>query len=125
MADHDYAQIFRDAIRAMNSGNLEVMGSMLADDVVWHSIGAPEPVRGKAAMAESLGGGSDDFSITAEVHAVTVGEGHVVGLVRAHATKGSETLDYDTAEIFHVRDGLVTERWAFSSDTARIIKFFS
>ena len=49
----------------------------------------------------------------------------VVALVRAHATRGSETLDYNTAEIFHVRDGKVSERWAFSDDTARIIEFFS
>jgi ketosteroid isomerase-like protein len=34
--------------------------------------------------------------------------------------------DYDrTAEIYHVRNGQVIERWAFSDDTAAIARFFA
>ena len=36
-----------------------------------------------------------------------------------------QTLDYRTTEIVHVRDGKVTERWAFSDDTQKIIDFFA
>ena len=38
---------------------------------------------------------------------------------------GDRTLTYRTAEIYHMRDGKVTERWAFSDDTQRIIDFFA
>jgi ketosteroid isomerase-like protein len=31
---------------------------------------------------------------------------------------------YRTAEIYHVADGKVTARWAFSDDTAAINEFF-
>ena len=58
-------------------------------------------------------------------HDVTASDDHVIALVNAHATRGDRTLDYNTAEIFHVRDGKLTERWAFSDDTARITEFFS
>jgi len=77
------------------------------------------------SCAESLGGGSTDYTITAELHDVTASDDHVVALVRAHATKGDQTFDYNTAEIFHLRDGKVSERWAFSDDTAAIVEFFS
>jgi hypothetical protein len=76
-------------------------------------------------MAKGLGGGSSDFTITVELHDVTASDDHVVALVKAHATRGDQTLDYDTAEIFHLKDGKITERWAFSDDTARITEFFS
>ena len=125
MADQDIAAIVRAGIDALNEQDYDGFGAMIADDVVWHMIGVSEPVRGKAAMAEGLGGGSSDFTITAELHDVTASDDHVVALVRAHATKGDQTLDYNTAEIFHVRDGLITERWAFSDDTAAIVAFFS
>ena len=125
MADQDIAAIVRAGIDALNEQDYDGFGAMIADDVVWHMIGVSEPVRGKAAMTEGLGGGSSDFTITAELHDVTASDDHVVALVRAHATKGDQTLDYNTAEIFHVRDGLITERWAFSDDTAAIVAFFS
>lgn len=125
MAEHVNAQRVRAAIDALNNEDYEGFGDLVADDVVWHIIGSSEPVRGKAAMAEGLGGGSSDFTITAELHDVTASDDHVVALVRAHATRGDQTLDYNTAEIFHVKDGKVTERWAFSDDTARIVDFFA
>ena len=50
---------------------------------------------------------------------------HAVALVTATATMGDRSLTYRTAEIYHVRDGKITERWAFSDDTDRINRFFS
>jgi ketosteroid isomerase-like protein len=37
---------------------------------------------------------------------------------------GDQSFTYRTAEIAHMKDGKVTERWAFSDDTQRIIEFF-
>lgn len=124
MSEQIDADRIRTALEALNAGDFERFGEFIADDVVWHMIGASEPVRGKAAMAEGLGGGSSDYTITAELHDVTASDDHVVALVRAHATRGDDTLDYNTAEIFHVEDGKVVERWAFSEDTAAINAFF-
>ena len=125
MAEHPNTEMVRKGIEALNQQDYEAFGAMVADDVVWHTIGASEPVRGKEAMAAGLGGGGSDFTITVELHDVTASDDHVVALVKAHATRGDATLDYNTAEIFHVKDGKVTERWAFSDDTARINEFFA
>lgn len=125
MAEHDYVALVRQSIEELNRGDVAAAADRMAEDVVWHYIGGTEPVRGRAAMVEGLGGGSDDFTITAELHDVTVSDDHVIALVKAHATRGDQTLDYNTAEIYHVKDGKVTERWAFSDDTARIVEFFA
>jgi ketosteroid isomerase-like protein len=71
------------------------------------------------------GGADTDWDISVELHDVVANDEHAVALVSATATRGGKTLSYRTAEIVHVRDGKVTERWAFSDDTQRIIEFFS
>ena len=50
---------------------------------------------------------------------------HAVVLVDATATRGGRTLRYRTAEIPHIKDGKITERWAFSDDSAAITAFFA
>jgi uncharacterized protein len=98
---------------------------MLADDIVWHEIGSDEPIRGKQALMERMSGMSEGGgSITTETHDIVANDEHAVQLVTATATMGDQQLVYRTAEIYHMKDGKVTERWAFSDDTDRINKFF-
>lgn len=123
MSEHPDATVVREMGEAMFSGDMERAAGLIADDVVWHAIGAPEPTRGKAALAASMGGfGGMDFSY--DVHDILATDDHVVTLGTAHVTRGNDSIEYRTAEIYHVRDGKVTERWAFSDDTQAIIDFF-
>jgi len=124
MAEHPNAAMIRKSIEAMNVNDVAFLEDVIADDVVWHMIGVPEPARGKEAM-RSMMGGDGGFEITVQLHDVTASDDHVVALVNAHAVRDGKTLDYNTAEIFHVTDGKITERWAFSDDTARISEFFA
>jgi uncharacterized protein len=123
MTEHPNVQLVRQAMEAMSRGDFESVAPFLDDDVVWHFIGGSEPIRGKAAMMENRAGA--DWAIETTIHDVVANDDHTVALVRAHATRGDRTLDYDTAEIMHVRDGKCVERWAFSDDTARIAEFFA
>ena len=125
MSDHPNAAIVRRAIEALDAQDFEAVGADISDDIVWHVIGSSEPIVGKAAMTAGLGGGSSDYTISVTLHDVTASDDHAIALVSAHATRGAQSIDYNTAEIFHLKDGKVTERWAFSDDTARINEFFS
>jgi ketosteroid isomerase-like protein len=123
MGEHPNAAVVRRMNEAMMSGDTATAASLVADDVVWHAIGAPEPVRGKAALAASMAGFTE-ANITYDVHDVLASDDHVIALGTASATIGDRSLTYRTAEIYHVGNGQVTERWAFSDDTKAITDFF-
>ena len=125
MADHPNAA----AIRALadeveQSGDMTRVFDMVSDDIVWHEIGSDEPLRGKQALIERFTGMPEGASIKTETHDVVANDEHAIQLVTATATMGDQELVYPTAEIYHMRDGKVSERWAFSDDTERINKFF-
>ncbi|HEY6609427.1 MAG TPA: nuclear transport factor 2 family protein [Candidatus Limnocylindria bacterium] len=125
MSDHPNAAIVRAAAAAMErSGDLMGQMDLLADDVVWHEIGSAEPVRGKQALIERWNNMPEGATLTTETHDVLANDDHCIQLVTATATMGDQSLTYRTAEIYHLKDGKVTERWAFSDDTDRINKFF-
>jgi uncharacterized protein len=123
MGEHPNAAVVRTMNEAMFSGDIETAASQIADDVVWHEIGRAEPRRGKAELAASMSEFGDS-SITWDQHDLLASDDHVVAMGTATATRGDRSLVYRTAEIYHVRDGKVSERWAFSDDTQAIADFF-
>jgi uncharacterized protein len=123
MAEHPNATVVREMNEKMAAGDMEGAASRVADDVVWHEIGRAEPRRGKAELAASMGD-FEGYDIKWDVHDVTASDDHVIALGTAVVSKNGKSLTYRTAEIYHVKNGQVTERWAFSDDTKRITDFF-
>jgi len=111
---------------AFESMDMTAMDRLMADDVIWHEIGRSEPRRGKASLREEAPGSSGvDYEITGTAHDILASDDHAVVLTNATATRGGKTFEYRTAEIYHIKDGKITERWAFSDDTAAIAAFFA
>jgi len=123
MGDHPNTAMFRQAMEAFNSGDVAGFTSALADDVVWHQIGGTT-LNGRDAVTESFAGFAE-IDFTGEVHDVVANDEHVVGLISAHVKAGDQEINYKTAEIMHVADGKVTERWSFSDDTQAVVGFFA
>lgn len=124
MDEHPNVERIRRWNEEMEAGNWEAMMEAVADDVEWHEIGRDEPTRGKAALVERMQNTWGDVTFEGHSHDIVGNDEHVVQLVNVTARRGDESLEYRTAEIYHVRDGKVTARWAFSDDTARIMEFF-
>ena len=125
MADHPNAATIRaTAAEAERTGDMTRAFEGISDDIVWHEIGSDEPIRGKQALMERFSGMPEGASIKTETHDVLANDDHAIQLVTATATMGDKELVYRTAEIYHMKDGKITERWAFSDDTDRINKFF-
>ncbi|HEY4606477.1 MAG TPA: nuclear transport factor 2 family protein [Acidimicrobiia bacterium] len=124
MSEHPNAALYRSVMERFGAGDVDALSDIIADDVVWWQIGSPEPVRGKDALLQSMLG-MEGVDFVLDLHDVVANDDHVVGLVTATVTMGDKNLTYRTAEIAHVKDGKVTERWAFSDDTQAIIDFFS
>ena len=124
MDEHPNAKILRDLADRMTAGDFEAAFGFLSDDVEWHEIGRAEPSLGKEALGQRYAESVGDFEIRAKLHDVVAGDEHAVQLMDVTARRGDKTLDYRTAEIYHMKDGKITARWAFSDDTARIVEFF-
>ena len=123
MDEHPNAVLYRRAFDAFMRADGSA-AELIADDIVWWQIGSDDPVRGKAALMESMSMmESVDFEV--DLHDVTASDDHVVGLVTATVRAGGQQFTYRTAEIAHVKDGKISERWAFSDDTQAINEFFA
>src|SRR6266511_3374360 len=60
-----------------------------------------------------------------EVHDVLANDEHGVVLATAKAEKGGKTLSDNGVQVFHLRDGKVTESWLHPSDQYEADEFFS
>jgi ketosteroid isomerase-like protein len=123
---HPNEDVIRRSVEAWEAGDIETAAGLLDDDVEWHEIGRAEPIRGKAALAERYqGAGAPEWTITGGgTHDILANDEHAVALVTANAEWGDKKLTYRVAEIYHIKDGKITARWAFSDDTAAINDFF-
>jgi ketosteroid isomerase-like protein len=122
MSEHPNVTLYRETMEMFMAGD-QSAAEVLADDVVWHQIGA-ETLHGRQAVLESMGG-LDDIEFDVEIHDVVANDDHVIGLLVATIDAGDGPFTYRSAEIAHVREGKVTERWAFSDDTQAIADYFS
>ena len=114
----------RDALERAGKDGLGPLLGLLADDVEWHEIGRPEPIRGRDALIAHLSRDTG-WHIVPFLHDVLASDDHVVALIKSHASRGEHTLNYKVVEIYHLRDGKITARWAFSDDTEAIARFFA
>ena len=122
--EHPNAVVFRQALEKLMAGETEALRSLIADDVVWWQIGSDQPVRGLAALlAQMQTYEGAEFKL--DIHDVLANDEHTVALVTATVGAGDQAFSYRTAEIVHITDGKITERWAFSDDTAAINDFFA
>lgn len=117
--------VVRQFLDALESGDREKMGALLADDIEWHEIGRAEAIMGKEALAARFGSALPEWDISGETHDILANDEHAVALVTATANMGGKSLTYRVAEIYHIGDGKITGRWAFSDDTEAINRFFA
>lgn len=117
--------LVKQALEAWSFGDAEAAAAILTDDVEWHEIGRPDAIHGKAALAARFDQpDAESWSIKGETHDVLANENHAIAMVTATATHGDQSLTYKVIEVYHLRDGKISARWAFSDDTEAINTFF-
>jgi ketosteroid isomerase-like protein len=124
MGEHPNVAAYREVHEKFKKGDIQAIFDALADDVIWHQIGGTT-LHGKQAVIDSMSEMTEGVDFNIDLHDVVGNDEHVISLVEATVGMGDQSFTYRTAEIAHMKDGKVTERWAFSDDTQRITDFFS
>jgi ketosteroid isomerase-like protein len=126
--EHPNVALAREGFDAIARGDAQWMNDHLADDVVWHVGGNSRmagAIRGKDQVMQLMGGAGGAEGDTIDVHDVLANDDHVVamGTAHLHAPDGDE-VEYRFVNVFHMRDGKVTEAWGMSENDAETDPFF-
>jgi ketosteroid isomerase-like protein len=125
--EHPNVTVAREGMEAATRGDTQWMQDHLSDDVAWHVGGnsrAAGTYRGKEAVSEYMGGLSSG-SMELDLHDIIGNDDHVVTLGTAKlAAPDGDSVEYKFVQVFHMRDGIVTEAWGMAENDAETDAFF-
>ena len=121
MADHPNAARVRSTYEAFARGDMATLADVFAEDMVWHFPGN-HPLAGDhkgrdavfsiLAKSGEMSGGT--FNI--ELHDVLANDDHAVAIQLETGSRGGKQLNQLDVEVFHMKDGKITEWWSFAGD---------
>jgi ketosteroid isomerase-like protein len=123
-------ELARKGYEAFNTGDVQTVFGLLADDVVWHSFGSGPlagDYRGKEAVMELFG---RFFQVVdgqkTEVHDILANDQHTVVLATVTLTRQGRTLEQRVTDVIHPdSEGRVAEYWRFFEDQGKADEFTS
>lgn len=130
MTDHPNLVRAREGYAAFAAGDMATVNDHLSDDIVWHSGGnniLSGDYEGKEAVFSFFGRLLQETSgnFKNEIHDMLANDEHGVALVNQWATRNGKTLEGRSVHVFHMRDGQMTEFWAFPEDQALFDEFWA
>ena len=127
---HPNEKILKKGYDAFAAGDMDTIDALFADDIVWHAPGN-NPVAGtfkgkKEVFALfgklfELSGGT--FKV--DVHALFADDEHGITLTNATGSRDGKTLNDHNVQVFHFKDGKITEQWLYYEDVPRNDAFWS
>ncbi len=122
MSDVQNADIMRSYLDSLGKGDMDAVGKLLADDVIWHQPGGSHLSgvhKGKAAMFTHLGKfmelSGNTFRVS-DVGAVMANADMVTATLHFTAERPGRTLSMDGVDTMRIVDGKIQEVWVFSGD---------
>jgi ketosteroid isomerase-like protein len=127
---HPNEELTRKGFDAFGKGDMDTIRELFADDVVWHAPGR-NPLSGDyRGIDEVLQQFGKVFEMTGgtfrlEIHDILANDDHVVALVHATAERSGKQFDSNGVQVFHVKNGKVTESWLHPDDIYASDEFWS
>jgi ketosteroid isomerase-like protein len=116
--DHPNTLAYLRTVEAFRDGDLELIASMICEDVVWHLPG-DHPLagdwEGRARLFELLAK-LGPLGFTIREHDVFADDDHVCALSYIGARRDDLEVETRVVSIFHYRDGRQAERWFYPDD---------
>jgi len=130
MADHPNLELLRRGYAAYDSGDMDTINELFADDVVWHIAGR-SPLSGDYTGKEQVFGffaklvEMSDGTSKVAVHDLLANDEHGVAVVTESATRQGRHFEGNAAHVFHLHGGQVTEFWDAQTDQYAADEFWS
>ena len=130
MTDHPNATLLKQGYEGFSKGDMAAITDLFAEDVVWHLFGRNQLAgvhRGRDAVfaifakTAELSGGT--FKI--DLHDVVANDDHAVAISTATGTREGRSLNSMATDVYHMKDGKVTEWWSFGEDDRASDEFWS
>ena len=130
MGAAENAEVVRRGYRAFNSGDLDALRDVFAENAFWHVAGSGAlsgTKQGRDAVLAYFAelGERSQGSFRVTVRDVVGGETHTVGIHQTHAESNGNSLDLATVIVFVLRDGKVVEGREFFDDTTKSVDFWA
>jgi ketosteroid isomerase-like protein len=128
--DHPNAKIARRFLQALDAGDFAAVESLVAEDVVAHFPGSNSlsgTYRGRDQFFAVFAKGDDltGGTFERELHDIAASDDHVVILVKIQAQREGKALSWNGANVWHVREGKLSEVWLLSDNQAATDQAFA
>jgi ketosteroid isomerase-like protein len=121
MDEHPNAAIARSGYEAMEKGDVAAFAALLDEDVIWHEStpGYEGDYRGRDEVLAMFGRILQETGVqmaTVSIHDIVANDDHTVVLHETSMTRGDRSATFQYADVYHLRDGKVTEHWHLAVD---------
>ena len=127
---HPNAELLAGQIDALARGEIAEAMTFYTDDVVFHYRGRnilSGEYRGKAQVVAMLGEVMrlTHGSFRPTVHDILASDDHVAALVTVQAERDGTRVEWRSVDLFHVRDGRLSEHWVHEVNQEAVDQFWS
>ena len=119
MPEHPNAAIVRSAYQALERGDIETFASLLDENILWHesTSGLEGDYQGRDNVLAFLGRVFADIEMNAmAMHDILASDDHTVVLHETTMTKAGRSFTGQYADVYHLRDGKLSEHWHLAVD---------
>jgi uncharacterized protein len=118
---HPNEELAQKGYAAFAQGDMAALNELFADEIVWH-------VGGRSSLAGDYTGKDQVFGFFArtmemtggtfrlDIHDLLADDEHVVALAHVTGQREGKSLDDNSVQVLHVKDGKVTESWFHPGD---------
>jgi ketosteroid isomerase-like protein len=127
--EHPNVTLAREGFEAFQRGDTEWLDQHMADDVIWHVGGNSKWAGAYEGKEKALGVFARQQQAmgappSVETHDILGNDDHVVSMGTARATgPDGSSAEWKWVQIFHIKDGKVTEVWGMAENDAAVDPF--
>ena len=127
---HPNADLLAAQLDALSRGDVATAMTFYSDDVVFHYPGR-NPLSGdytgKDQVLELLSRVMQltNGSFRPDVHDILASDEHVAALVTVRAERDGAAVEWTSVDLFHIRDGKLSEHWVHEVDQDLVDEFWS